>query len=82
MSDNARVTTPNATPLPIGSRILHIGPPKTGTTALQAAFHLNRPAIESQGVHYASNGRHAMTAVLAAIDQPSPWMKLSQHARR
>ncbi|HJP89130.1 MAG TPA: hypothetical protein VJ850_08860 [Candidatus Limnocylindrales bacterium] len=67
------MTTPNATALPVGSRILHIGPPKTGTTALQAAFHLNRPQIESQGVHYASNGRHAMTAVLAAIDQPSPW---------
>jgi hypothetical protein len=73
LADNARVTTPNATPLPVGSRILHIGPPKTGTTALQAAFHLNRRAIEAQGVHYASNGRHAMTAVLAGIAQPSPW---------
>jgi len=73
------VTTPDATPaaqiapLPEGSRILHIGPPKTGTTALQAAFHVNRAAVESQGVHYSSNGRHAMTAVLAGIDQPSPW---------
>ncbi|HET7182773.1 MAG TPA: hypothetical protein VFI15_11120, partial [Candidatus Limnocylindrales bacterium] len=77
------MTSPTATPLraepanvdalPVGSRILHIGPPKTGTTALQAAFHLNRPACEAQGVHYASNGRHAMTAVLAGIDQPSPW---------
>ena len=61
--------------LPEGSRILHIGPPKTGTTALQAAFHLNRDAIEAQGVHYASNGRHAMTAVLAGIEHASPWSK-------
>ena len=59
--------------LPEGSRIVHIGPPKTGTTALQAAFHLCRDRVERQGVHYASHGRHAMTAVLAGIDQPSPW---------
>ena len=59
--------------LPVGSRILHIGPPKTGTTALQAAFHLGRDRTERQGVHYASHGRHAMTAVLAGIQQPSPW---------
>jgi hypothetical protein len=59
--------------LPQGSRILHIGPPKTGTTALQAAFHLGRDRTERQGVHYASHGRHAMTAVLAGIEQPSPW---------
>src|SRR6185436_9746131 len=48
-------------------------PPKTGTTALQAAFHMGRKATERQGVHYASHGRHAMSAVLAGIEQPSPW---------
>ena len=60
-------------PLPEGSRIIHIGPHKTGTTALQAAFWNNRKAVKKQGVHYASNGRHAMTAVLAGIEHISPW---------
>lgn len=78
--DNARATTTapiHATEysilLPEGSRIVHIGPPKTGTTSLQAAFHAGRLRVEDQGVLYASHGRHAMSAVLAAIEQPSPW---------
>lgn len=71
---NAPVTaTDDDILLPSGSRILHIGPPKTGTTALQGAFHGGRAQIQRQGVYYASTGRHAMSAVLAAIDQPSPW---------
>jgi hypothetical protein len=60
-------------PLPEGSRIVHIGPHKTGTTALQASFWNNRAAAEQQGVHYASNGRHALSAVLAGIEHGSPW---------
>jgi hypothetical protein len=67
------VTAPTDLSLPDGSRILHIGPPKTGTTALQGAFHIGRRETERQGVHYASTGRHAMTAVLAATGMPSPW---------
>lgn len=59
--------------LPEGTRLLHIGPPKTATTALQAAFHANRRSVERQGVHYAGRGRHAMTSVLAGLDLPSPW---------
>ena len=51
---------------------------KTGTTALQAAF--DGAARSRQGVHYASHGRHAMTAVLAGIEQPSPWTARSQAA--
>ena len=64
---------PDDLPLPDGSRIVHIGPHKTGTTALQAAFWNNRKSVAKQGVHYASNGRHAMTAVLAGIEHISPW---------
>ncbi len=64
---------PDDLPLPEGSRIVHIGPHKTGTTALQAAFWNNRKAVRTQGLHYASNGRHAMTAVLAGIEHLSPW---------
>lgn len=71
--DPVGVDTHRSILLPEGSRVVHIGPPKTGTTALQGAFHMGRDRAERQGVHYASNGRHAMTAILAGIQQPSPW---------
>jgi len=58
--------------LPEGSRVLHIGPHKTGTTSLQSAFHLCREAVTAQGVHYVGKGRHPMSAVLAAIGLASP----------
>lgn len=56
-----------AEPVPRGSIILHIGPPKTGTTAIQAAFFAAREAARDQGVHYAGSSRHSATAVEAAI---------------
>ena len=61
------------TALPDGTRLVHIGPYKTGTTAIQAAFHLARGAAAKQGVHYAGYGRQPMTAVMAGIGKPSPW---------
>ena len=72
-AEGSRTLVADDLPLPEGSRIVHIGPHKTGTTALQAAFWNNRKAVAKQGVHYASNGRHAMTAVLAGIEHISPW---------
>ena len=60
-------------PLPDGTRLVHIGPYKTGTTAIQAAFHLARAAASRQGVQYAGYGRQPMTAVMAGIGKPSPW---------
>ncbi len=39
--------------LPEGVRLVHIGPHKTGTTALQRAMHRSRDALHDQGVHYA-----------------------------
>ena len=59
--------------LPPGARALHIGPHKTGTTAVQASLHAARADLERQGVYYASEGRHAMTAALAALQLPDPW---------
>lgn len=38
--------------LPPGTRLLHIGPHKTGTTALQVALSKARANLESQGVRY------------------------------
>jgi hypothetical protein len=59
--------------LPDGTRLVHIGPYKTGTTAIQAAFHLARKRALAQGVQYAGYGRQPMTAVMAGIGKPSPW---------
>jgi hypothetical protein len=42
----------DALTLPAGSRLLHIGPHKTGTTTLQRALHANRTALEAHGVVY------------------------------
>ena len=53
------------TPFPEGTRLLHIGPPKTGTTSLQAAFWAARDEALAQGVRYAGTGRHSTRAVLA-----------------
>ncbi|MEP9362460.1 hypothetical protein ABLE68_05800 [Nocardioides sp. CN2-186] len=38
--------------LPDGSVLVHIGPPKTGTTALQASLHLHREELAEHGVLY------------------------------
>jgi hypothetical protein len=53
--------------LPAGTRLVHIGPPKTGTTGLQAALYRDRAALEAQGVHFAGRSRHSASAVAAAI---------------
>lgn len=39
--------------LPDGTRLIHIGPQKTGTTTIQAAFHLSREALADHGIEYA-----------------------------
>ncbi len=60
--------------LPDGSRFLHIGLPKTGTTALQGALDLARPRLEELGVHNVSRGRHEMrVAQLAAGGLEDYW---------
>jgi hypothetical protein len=57
-------------PLPPGSVLLHIGPHKTGTTALQGAFHISRDALDANGVHYAGRNRQPMLAALAVTGRP------------
>ena len=47
------MTAPDSVLLPEGTRLVHIGPHKTGTSALQGAFYLARRAAAAQGVHYA-----------------------------
>ncbi len=53
--------------LPAGTILVHIGPPKTGTTAVQAAFDEARARTAAQGVHYAGRRRHSISAVQAVL---------------
>ncbi len=59
--------------LPEGARLVHIGPHKTGTTALQSAFHVARRDAAAQGVHYAGPNRQPMQAAHAITGKPSPY---------
>jgi hypothetical protein len=56
-------------PVPDGSRLVHIGPHKTGTTAIQAAFWSARAAARAQGVRYAGRSRHPSQAARAVTGQ-------------
>jgi hypothetical protein len=50
-----------------GARVLHIGPSKTGTTALQGACWHARAALEQQGLLYAGGARHAQRPSHAVV---------------
>ncbi|TNM36251.1 hypothetical protein FHP29_18970 [Nocardioides albidus] len=64
------MSTPSA--LPAGARLLHIGLPKTGTTALQASFHAARAELAQQGVHYASKGPNPLRVARYAAGTAVP----------
>lgn len=53
-------------PLPPGTRLVHIGPPKTATTSLQGACWEARHELRRQGVRYAGPVRHSANAARAA----------------
>ena len=59
--------------LPPRTRLIHIGPPKTGTTSVQGAFHARRDELRAQGVHYAGAARHSASAVRAITGRPSAY---------
>lgn len=68
-------------PLPEGSLLLHIGPQKTGSTAIQMAMHDARAELAAQGVLYPGDRqlpREAGWAVLgsAPIGRPDPRPRL------
>ncbi|TQJ53057.1 hypothetical protein OHU34_27655 [Streptomyces sp. NBC_00080] len=67
-SDGAPVPG-KATPLPAGTRLLHIGPHKTGTTSIQGALFAAKEALPAYGVAYPAQSRHPMQAVLAACSR-------------
>jgi len=57
--------------LEAGARLLHIGPHKTGTTAIQGAFHLARGRLAAHGVVYAGADRAPVRATLAVTGRPA-----------
>jgi len=60
-------------PLPEGVRLVHVGPHKTGTTAVQNALWNARSSLREQGVHHAGRSRNPSNAVRAVAEQPSPY---------
>lgn len=67
----AQRTAPTAppAPLPAGTRLLHIGPHKTGTTSIQGALFGARERLPEYGVDFPATSRHPMQAVLAACSR-------------
>ncbi len=57
--------------LPAGTRLLHIGPHKTGTTAIQGALFAARDKLPAHGVEFPATTRHPMEAALAACARPA-----------
>lgn len=55
-------------PLPPGTRLLHVGPPKTGTTSLQLALHRSRSQLADQGVYMPSREFNPRDAVWGGIE--------------
>ncbi|MFF2130076.1 hypothetical protein ACFVW1_32805 [Streptomyces olivochromogenes] len=58
------------TPLPRGTRLLHIGPHKTGTTSIQGALFAAKDAMAGHGVDFPAHSRHPMEAALAVCARP------------
>ena len=56
-----------------GTRLIHIGPHKTGTTAIQGSFHAARERLADSDVVYAGKGRQPVAGVNAALERGSPW---------
>ncbi|MGH3425021.1 MAG: hypothetical protein ACRDO8_09845, partial [Nocardioidaceae bacterium] len=63
---------PNDLLLPAGTRLIHIGPHKTGTSALQGAIHQARGELASHGVHVAGEPPRPSRAVWAVTGGTGP----------
>ncbi|MFK0151856.1 hypothetical protein ACIQVK_07200 [Streptomyces sp. NPDC090493] len=57
--------------LPAGTRLLHIGPHKTGTTAIQGALFAAKDKLPEHGAEFPAATRHPMEAALAACARPA-----------
>ena len=66
-------------PFADGTKVLHVGPPKTATTSIQSSFHASRQALAEHSVVYAGKTRHARSAA-TAIAMANPGSEFSQSA--
>lgn len=69
-SDAAAAETAAPAPLPVGTRLLHIGPHKTGTTSIQGALFAAKDAMAEHGVVFPAHSRHPMEAALGVCARP------------
>jgi hypothetical protein len=66
--------------LPEGSVLVHIGPQKTGSTAVQQAMHVSRERLAAEGVHYPGpdfrlmEGGWAVMGIGAPVGRRAPRM--------
>jgi hypothetical protein len=56
--------------LPSDARLLHIGPHKTGSSAIQGALHAARDRLAAHSVIYPGRGRQTLWPILAVTGQP------------
>lgn len=69
--------------LPEGSRLFYIGPPKTGTTAVQNALAQARPTLLEHGVFYPGDEKNHRYAAFAFMRRPDVRLDLiAQGVRR
>jgi hypothetical protein len=86
------VTARLAEAVPAGALLLHVGPQKTGSTAIQDAMHLARDALAEHGVFYPGPGRRPIEAGWAVLGHGAPlgrpeprierWTELVEATRR
>ncbi|MFD5630398.1 hypothetical protein [Streptomyces sp. NPDC127072] len=70
MTAGAAPRTAAPAPLPVGTRLLHIGPHKTGTTSIQSALFAAKDAMAAHGADFPAHSRHPMEAALAVCARP------------
>jgi len=58
--------------LPEGSLLVHIGPQKTGSTAIQRALHAHRDELAGLGVHYPGPDFRLLEGGWAAMSEGAP----------
>jgi hypothetical protein len=63
---------PGSLRLPAGTRLVHIGPPKTGTTSIQAALWAARPELLRQDVRLVGWSRNPARAAQAVTRRAPP----------
>ena len=56
--------------LPSGTRLLHVGPHKTGSSAIQGALHTARERLAARDIIYPGRGRQTLWPILAVTGQP------------